>query len=59
MTLTSSLPAAARLQAEKMISGQEFVTRQIAEILIQADLVDDLDFTSTSPWVRPEHRYTH
>lgn len=59
MELMSTLPAAARLHAEKMISGREFVTRQIADILIQADLVDDLDFTSTSPWVRPEHRYTH
>lgn len=59
MQLMSALPAAVRLHSEKMISGQEFVTRQIAEILIQADLVDDLDFTSTSPWVRPEHRYSH
>lgn len=59
MQLMSSTTATARLQAEKMISGREFVTRQIADILIQADLVDDLDFTSTSPWVRPEHRYSH
>jgi hypothetical protein len=55
--LTSALPAADRLRAERIISGQEFIIRQVAQAL--GDLADDLDFTSTIPWVNPEHRYTH
>jgi len=57
MELMSSLTAGDRIRAERLISGREWITRQVAQAL--GDLADDLDFTSTTPWVRPEHRYTH
>jgi hypothetical protein len=51
--LTSSLPAADRLRAERMVSAQEFVVDQVAYQLIRAHMIDDLTVESTTPWHAP------
>lgn len=52
--LMSSLPAATRLHAERMSSGEEIITQQVAAQLLTLDTLPD--FTSVTPWYAPGTR---
>jgi len=54
VTLMSARSATYRLREERMISGQEFITLQVAALLVT--LEDLPDFSGTMTWVAPGTR---